>query len=217
MYAKRNILVLKHRIEELEEDKSKKEKEAYDIVEQWSTRCSNLEEKNAELNAKVNGMSETNGDRVRELELAVASLESSLETQQEDFSDAIEKWSSRCKELEETTALKMREEAAFSEQISDLQQSLLDANSQVEQEKEANASLTGHLDVLKYDLSTTKEKLMEVVAESEGADELKCRLQAQQAEILEQSETIEAFDIRLKDLQEELKITRESRDNFRGK
>eukprot|EP00547_Thalassionema_nitzschioides_P014136 CAMPEP_0194247660 /NCGR_PEP_ID=MMETSP0158-20130606/16923_1 /TAXON_ID=33649 /ORGANISM="Thalassionema nitzschioides, Strain L26-B" /LENGTH=2479 /DNA_ID=CAMNT_0038983787 /DNA_START=105 /DNA_END=7541 /DNA_ORIENTATION=- len=213
--ASEELEELKTKVERLQESILKQETEAADVVEQWTTRYSQLEEQNAQLGAKLQGIDETNSNEVSELELMVKTLERSLETQQEDFSDAVEKWSSRCEELEEATKVKELEVANLTEQISDLQHSSLDANSRAEQEKEANASLTEHLNVLEHELSVTKGKLKETLIEAEDADDLKVKIQSKEVTILEQTRTLETFDNRVRDLEEEIEVTRKDRNGIR--
>ena len=90
------------------------QKQAGEVVDQWSSQCTELETRAAELQLRL----DESAGRATELQQMVGELEVALESQQREATDAVEQWSSRCKELEEkATELENGREAAVTARI----------------------------------------------------------------------------------------------------
>jgi len=203
------ILDLQRNVEGMKEFVSKQELETSDILNQWKTRCADLEEQTSQLETEIQSSYEINSPKASELESVVKSLEESLETQQQEFSDVIEQWSASCEELKEEARAKTIEMEHLTKEMSDVQQSSQDINSQVEQEKETNASLTEYVAVLEHELSTARTKLEEILAEKTNAEnDLQQKLQDQADTITEQIEHLNMHKKKIEDLQNELLKTK---------
>jgi len=184
---------------------TKQELETSDTLNTWKTRCGNLEEQKSQLETDILNLHKINSPKFSELESVVKSLEESLEAQQHEFSDTIEKWSARCEEFREETKAKATEMEDLTKQMSEFQQSSQDINFQVKLDRETTASLKDHVDVIEHELSTARTKHEEILTvKTNAGKELEQKLQVQADTITEQIENLDAYNKTIENLQKEL-------------